>query len=71
MIAEREVPEAVASLLVELKGRCNRYSNGVCQNSTCLRRGGYAPGDVVDYEKATCEAREQISFIERSPGERL
>jgi hypothetical protein len=51
-------------LINELKTQCNRYANGICQTSACLKRGGYQLGNKPDYEIATCECHEQIIALE-------
>ena len=51
-------------LIGELKDSCNRYKNGICQTTACLKRGGYKCGDKPNYEDATCERREQAEAIE-------
>lgn len=47
-----------------LLGECNRSTNGVCSTRSCLIRGGWKPGDAVDYDVATCEIREIRKAIE-------
>lgn len=47
-----------------LKGLCGRYRRGECQLSVCMHRGGYEPGQPVDYDKATCYAHETIQELE-------
>ena len=49
-----------------LKDQCNRYANGQCHTTACLRRGGYIRGTVpVNYELATCHAHEVLTELEQ------
>ena len=43
-----------------LKDQCNRYSNGKCDLTACLRRGGYKHPMPPNYEAATCHAHETL-----------
>jgi hypothetical protein len=50
-----------------LKARCNRYVNGQCTTSACMRRGGWKPtGEPTDYAYATCAEHETVQIIERA-----
>jgi hypothetical protein len=42
---------------------CNRYVNGACMTTRCLRRGGYQLGTIPDYANATCEAHETAVIL--------
>lgn len=46
----------------EIKIDCNRYQNGECHSRHCLLRGGWKPGEPVDYSVAICDAHEIITL---------
>lgn len=47
-----------------LKDQCNRYLNGFCSTSSCLKRGGLVADDPRGYEAATCHAHEVLQELE-------
>ena len=51
-------------LIGELKDSCNRYKNGICQTTACLKRGGYQRGEKPNYDVATCDRHEQVNALE-------
>lgn len=53
----------IETLQANLKSQCNRFANGLCSNTSCLKRGGYKT-PPVDYNVATCESYEQLKALE-------
>lgn len=49
----------------DLMSECNRYANGICTTRACLVRGGWKPGEPVNYEISVCDAHEIISLRDK------
>ncbi len=53
-----------------LTEQCNRSYNGECSWTRCLVRGGYTRGkEPVDYDCATCEAKEMKAALHAAADE--
>lgn len=68
MPTEPTAPD-VAALITHFKSRCNRYVNGACTTSYCLKRGGWIPGGEQNADAATCPDHEVIGILHAQAAE--